>query len=97
MHKHLASRQNKKASVAINCGKAKSSANPNKSLEQNALYASCELLASQQPARPPHFGRRSVLASDRAVRTVSGEIITRKLAEEFWGLLPTQIRNQKTR
>jgi hypothetical protein len=31
----------------------------------------------------------------RAVRTVSGEIITRKLAEEFWGLLPTQIRDQK--
>ena len=33
----------------------------------------------------------------RAVRTVSGEIITRKLAEEFWGLLPTQIRDQKGR
>ena len=31
----------------------------------------------------------------RAVRTLSGGIITRKLAEEFWGLLPTQIRVQK--
>jgi integrase len=29
----------------------------------------------------------------RAVRTVSGEIITRKLAEEFWGLMPTAIRD----
>ena len=33
----------------------------------------------------------------RAVRTLSGGIITRKLAEEFWGLLPTQIRDQKGR
>ena len=33
----------------------------------------------------------------RAVRTVSGEIITRKLAEEFWGLLPTQIQEQRGR
>lgn len=33
----------------------------------------------------------------RAVRTVSGETMTRKLAEKFWGLMPTAVRDYKER